>query len=76
METYCPALVARVLKPAVVHDAGIARYFDENVFKTQFEAERPISFVFPGNDRARRVNIVQAVRLRDRGIAPESDQNP
>ena len=32
------------LKPAVAHDAGIARYLDENVFKTKLEAERPVFF--------------------------------
>src|SRR6266480_2885319 len=41
------------LKSAVAHDAGIARCFDENVFKTKLESERPVSFIFPSNDRAR-----------------------
>ena len=65
-----------ILKPTVVHDAGVARCFDENVFKTKLEAKRSVSFIFPGYDRSRRINIVKTVRLRDLGITPENDQSP
>ena len=64
------------LKSAVARDAGIARCFDENVFKTKLESERPVSFIFPSNDRARRVDIVKTVRLRNRSISPENDESP
>ena len=64
------------LKSAVAHDAGIARCFDENVFKTKLESERPVSFIFPSNDRARRVDIVKTVRLRNRSISPENGESP
>jgi hypothetical protein len=63
------------LKPAVAQDGGITRYFDENVFKTKLETERPVSFIFPGNNRARRVGIVKVARLADRGIRPENNKN-
>jgi hypothetical protein len=59
------------IEPPVTHNAGIARNFDKNVFKTQPKANRPVSFIFPGNDRARRVDIVDAVGLRDREMSPE-----
>ena len=62
-------------KPVVAHDAGITRHFEENVFKTKFEAKRPVSFIFPGYDRARRVDIVKALWLRDRGIDPKHDES-
>ena len=65
----------KILKPAVAHDAGVARYFDENVFKTKPEAERSVSFILPGYDRPRRVDIVKAVVLRNRGINPERNEN-
>ena len=64
------------LKPTVIHDAGVARCFDENVFKTKLEAKRSVSFIFPGYDRARRIDIVKAVRLRGRGITQENDESP
>ena len=63
------------LKPAVAHDAGVARYFDENVLKTKLEAERSASFVFPGNYSLRRVEIVKAARLGDRATIPEHNEN-
>jgi hypothetical protein len=63
------------IKSPVIHDAGIARSFDKNVFKTQPKTKRPVSFIFPGNDRARRVDIVDAVRLRDREISPGDDED-
>jgi hypothetical protein len=63
------------LKPAVAHDASVARHFDKNVFKTKLEAERSISFILPGNHRARRVDIVKAVRLRDRGLSRVNDES-
>jgi hypothetical protein len=53
--------------------AGVSRCFDENVFKAKLKAERSVSFICPGNDRARRVNIVKAAGLRDRGASPEKD---
>jgi hypothetical protein len=62
------------LKPAVSQDAGVTRYFDENVFKTKLEPERPVSFIFPGNNRARRVDISKAARLADRGIGAENNK--
>jgi hypothetical protein len=65
----------KTFKPLVAHDAGITRGFDENVFKTKFEAERSISFIFAGYDRPRRVDIVKALRLRDRGIDPNHGEN-
>ena len=49
----------------VAYDAGVARYFDKNVFKTQPEAERSVSFILSGYDCPRRVDIVKAVRLSD-----------
>src|SRR4029453_9654512 len=58
-------------KPLVAPDTGITGGFDENVFKTKFEAERPVSFIFPGYDGPRRVDIAKALGLRDRGIDPE-----
>jgi hypothetical protein len=64
------------LKPIVNQDAGVARCFDENVFKTKPEAKRSVSFIFAGYDRARRIDIVKAVRLRGRGITPENDESP
>jgi hypothetical protein len=66
----------KILKPAVAHDAGVARYFDEYVFKTKPEAERSVSFIFSGYDRARRVDIVKAVRLRDRVVSPQNEESP
>jgi hypothetical protein len=36
-------------KPAVAQDAGVTRYFDQNVFKTKPETERSVSFICPGN---------------------------
>jgi hypothetical protein len=64
-----------IIKSPVTHDAGIARNFDKNVFKTESEAKRPVSFIFASNDRTRRVDIVDAVRLRDREISPEDDED-
>jgi hypothetical protein len=54
------------LKPAVAQDAGVTRYFDDNVFKTKPETERPASFIFPGNNRARGIDVVKATGLADR----------
>jgi len=34
------------------------------------------ALLFPGYDRARRVDIVKMVRLRHRGTRPETDENP
>src|SRR5262245_12045899 len=65
----------KTFKPVIAHDAGITGSFDEDVFKTKFEAERPISFIFPGYDCPSRVDILKALGLRDRGIDPEHDQN-
>jgi len=62
-------------KPAVGYDAGIAGYFDKNIFKTKLEAEKPVSFIFPGDNRARRIDIVKAARLADRGFSPENNKN-
>ena len=64
------------LKSAVTHDAGIARCFDENVFKTELESERPGSLIFPSNDCTRRIEIVKTVRLRNRSVSAENDENP
>jgi hypothetical protein len=64
------------LKPAVPHDAGITRYFDENVFKTKLEAERSVSFIFPGDNRARRVDIIKADGLGGRSTSPETNECP
>jgi len=63
-------------KPAVAQDAGVTRYFDENIFKTKLETDGAVSFIFPGYDRASRIDIVKAVRLRDRDIRPECGENP
>src|SRR6516162_8998438 len=63
------------IKSPVTDDASIARNFDKYVFKTQPETKRPVSFIFPGNDRARRVDIVDAVRLGDREISPEDAED-
>jgi hypothetical protein len=62
-------------KPTVAQNAGVTRYFDQNVFKTKPETERSVSFICPGNDRARRVDIVKAARLADRAIGPENNEN-
>ena len=61
-------------KPAVAQDAGVTRYFDKNVFKTKPETKRSVSFICPGNNRARRVDIANAARLADRAIAPENHE--
>src|SRR5436190_11938564 len=63
------------LKPRVAHNTGVARYFDENVLKTKPETERSVSFIFSGNNCARRVDIVKAARLGDRGISPENNED-
>ena len=63
------------LKPAVFYDTGVTRYFDQNVFKTKSETEGSVSLICPGNDRARRVDIVKAARLADRAIGPENNEN-
>jgi hypothetical protein len=63
------------LKPTVTQDAGVTGHFDENVFKTELETERPVPLIFARNNRARRVNILKADRLTDRGIRPEHDKN-
>ena len=63
-------------KSAVIYDGRVAGYFDENIFKTKLETDRAVSFIFPGYDRARRIDIVKAVRLRDRDIRPECGENP
>jgi hypothetical protein len=60
-------------KPAVAQDAGVTRYFDENIFKTKLETERSVPVICPGNDRARRVDIANA-RLADRAVAPENHE--
>jgi hypothetical protein len=54
---------------------GVTRYFDQNVFKTKPETERSVSFICPGNDRAGRVDIVEAARLADQAIGPENNEN-
>src|SRR4029077_11873156 len=61
-------------KPAVAQDAGVTRYFDKNVFKTKLETKRSVSFICPGNNHARRVDIANAARLADRAIAPENHE--
>jgi hypothetical protein len=63
------------LKPTVTQDAGVTGHFDENVFKTKLEAERSVPLIFARNNRARRVDILKADRLPDRGIRPENDKN-
>ena len=63
------------LNPTVAHDAGVTGNFDENVFKTKLEAERSVSFIFARNYRPRRIDVVQAAKLPDRGIRPENDEN-
>jgi hypothetical protein len=63
-------------KSAIAQDAGVARYFDHNVFKAEPESERPVSFILTGNDGARRVKIAKAARLRDRGVGPQKDEHP
>jgi hypothetical protein len=62
-------------KPAVAQDAGVTRYFDQNIFKTKPETERSVSSICPGNDRAGRVDIVKAARLADRAIGPKNNEN-
>jgi hypothetical protein len=39
------------------------------------EAERSVSFIFPGDDRPRCVGIVKAILLCDRNINPERNEN-
>src|SRR5215472_5210090 len=62
-------------KPTVAQDAGVTRHLDENVFQTKLEAERPVSFIFARDNRARRVDFFKAARLTDRGVRPENDKN-
>src|SRR5262245_48490989 len=64
------------LKAAVGHDAGIARYFDQNVFKTELESERPVSFSFSCYERAGRGDIIKPVRLRKRSNGTKNDESP
>jgi hypothetical protein len=47
---------------------------DHTVFKTKLEAERSVSFI-SGYDRARRVEIVEAVGLSDGSIRPQNDES-
>jgi hypothetical protein len=70
-----PGVGGECLKSAVAHDAGIVRHLDEKVLKTRLEAERSVSFIFPGNEHARSVNVVKS-GLRNRDIGPENDENP
>ena len=61
-------------EPGVLHDIGITRHFDENVFKTKAEAERSVSFITPSNNGTGRVKIIKTARLRGRRTRPENNK--
>ena len=63
------------LEPAVGQDTRVAGHFDENVGKTKPETEGSVSFILAGDNRTRRVDVVEA-RVAERWMRPETNKTP
>src|ERR1044072_1279869 len=63
------------LEPAVGQDGRVTRHFDEDVGKTKLETEGAVSFILAGDNRTRRVEVVNAARLADRLMRPQINEN-